>query len=99
MAKRFLTARDIDEHADNGILEIRLHDDLVVTDIGQERARERGVKLVRMPAGTKADPHPPCDAPADDQIRERVRSAVIAKLGGTPENLEAILNKVLNGRG
>lgn len=38
MAKKFLTARDIDFHADQGITEIHVDENLVVTDLGQERA-------------------------------------------------------------
>lgn len=96
MAKRFLTARDIDEHANNGIFEIHIADDVVVTDVGRERARERKVKLTRLAPGEKADPHPDCSKEPVDQIHERVRAAVIARLGGTPENLDAVIEKVLN---
>lgn len=98
MGKRFLTARDIDEHADMGVFEIQVGGDLVITDIGQERARERGVKLVWLPAGTKTEPHPDCTAGESDSIENRVRAAVINKLGSAPDNLDAIISKVLNGK-
>jgi hypothetical protein len=97
MGKRFLTARDIDEHANNGIFVIHVCDEVVVTDIGRERARERGVKLERLPPGAMPAPHPECNAAPADQIAERVRAAVIAKLGSAPDNLDAIISKVVNG--
>lgn len=97
MAKKFLTAKDIDYHADQGVTEIHVGDDLVVTDLGQERARERGVRLIRLPAGEKSPPHPACEgkSPSADVVQQ-VRSAVIARLGGTPEGLDQIIQKILN---
>lgn len=97
MAKRFLTARDIDEHADNGIFEIHITNDIVVTDVGRERARERKVRLVWLPPGAVLPPHPPCNAPGMEPISEQVRAAVIAKLGSAPDNLDAIIKKVVAG--
>jgi len=99
MAKKFLTARDIDYHADQGVTEIHVGDDLVVTDLGQERARERGIRLIRLPAGEKTPPHPECkDEKPNEDVLQQVRSAVIARLGGTPEGLEQIIHKILNGK-
>ena len=98
MAKRFLTARDIDQHADQGVFEIEVGDDLVITDIGQERARERGVKLIRLPQGTKTPTHPACEGAQEDPLEARVRAAVINRLGSAPDNLDAIISKVLNGK-
>ncbi len=99
MAKKFLTAKDIDFHADQGVTEIHVDDDLVVTDLGQERARERGVRLIRRPAGEKSPPHPECEtASPPTDVAAQVRSAVIARLGGTPEGLDQIIQKILNGR-
>lgn len=99
MAKKFLTAKDIDFHADQGVTEIHVDDDLVVTDLGQERARERGVRLIRRLAGEKSPTHPECEsaAPAAD-VAAQVRAAVIARLGGTPEGLDQIIQKILNGK-
>lgn len=47
MKKIFLTARDIDEHADRGVKELPVDDQVVLTDMAREQARARGVKLVR----------------------------------------------------
>ncbi len=99
MAKKFLTAKDIDFHADQGVTEIHVDDDLVVTDLGQERARERGVRLIRRPAGEKSPPHPECETAAPStEVVQQVRAAVIARLGGTPEGLDQIIQKILNGK-
>lgn len=62
-AKKFLTAKDIDYHADQGVTEIHAGDDVVVTDLGQERARESGVRLIRLPAAEKSPDHPACEEP------------------------------------
>lgn len=98
MAKKFLTAKDIDYHADQGITEIHVGDDLVVTDLGQERARERGVRLIRLPADEKSPDHPACEeTPPAPEVAAQVRAAVIARLGGTPEGLDQIIQKILNG--
>lgn len=99
MPKKFLTAKDIDFHADQGVTEIHVDDDLIVTDLGQERARERGVRLIRRPAGEKSPPHPECEStsPSADVVQQ-VRSAVIARLGGTPEGLDQIIQKILNSK-
>jgi|UniRef100_A0A7C4KZL5 hypothetical protein len=99
MAKKFLTARDIDYHADQGVTEIQVGDDLVVTDLGQERARERGVRLIRLPAGEKSPDHPAWEETTPSaEVIQQVRSAVIARLGGTPEGLDQIIQKILNGK-
>jgi hypothetical protein len=95
MAKRFLTARDIDEQADNGVAVIEICDDIVLTDVARERARERGVKLERVTSAAVSQA--PANSQQYDQVKNRVRAAIIAKLGSTPENLDAIINKVLNG--
>lgn len=99
MAKKFLTAKDVDLHADKGVTEIHVDDDLVITDLGQERARERGLRLIRRPAGEKSPPHPACkEETAQEDVYQQVRSAVIARLGSAPEGLEQILRQVINGK-
>lgn len=76
MPKKFLTAKDIDYHADQGVTEIHVGDDLVVTDLGQERARERSVRLIRLPAGEKSPDHPACEeTPPAAEVAAQVRAA------------------------
>jgi hypothetical protein len=48
MPKLFLTASDIDHHADRGVKEIPIDNNVVLTDIAREQARARGVRLVRV---------------------------------------------------
>jgi hypothetical protein len=99
MAKCFLTAREIDEHADKGLKELEIDDNIVVTDIGQERARERGLRLVRVSKAALPESHLPHQTESHEEIQKKVRSAVIANLGGTPENLDAIIKNVLKKLG
>ncbi|MDZ4159693.1 MAG: hypothetical protein U1B80_07875 [Anaerolineaceae bacterium] len=97
MAKKFLTAKDVDEHADRGVMEIQINDEVVITDFGRERALERGVKIIRLAPGAPLPAHPPCCAGSREELHAKVRAAVIAKLGGTPENLDVVIRKALNG--
>ncbi|MEN4011815.1 MAG: hypothetical protein AB1453_11160 [Chloroflexota bacterium] len=99
MPKKFLTARDIDYHADLGVREIHVDDNLIITDIGRERARERGVTLTRLPKGVPAPEHPACDQSPPGSAHAEIRAAVIARLGATPEGLDAIISRLLNGKG
>lgn len=99
MAKKFLTVKDIDHHADQGVTEIHVDDDLIITDLGQERARERRIRLIRRPAGEKSPPHPACkEETAQEDIYQQVRATVIARLGGAPEGLDQIVRQILNGK-
>ncbi len=93
MARRFLTVRDMEEMAARGITRVEVDDSMTVTDAGRDRARALGIALAPV-ARTGA----PAPAPAlNDSLHTRVRSAVIAQLGGTPENLDAIITRVLAG--
>lgn len=47
MTKVFYTARDIEDLAANGVATLVINDDVVVTDLGRERAEKLGVELVR----------------------------------------------------
>lgn len=91
MARRFLTVRDMEEMAARGIKRLDIDDSMTVTDAGRDRARALGIALA--PVATAGAPAP---AP-NDSLHTRVRSAVIAQLGGTPENLDAIITRVLAG--
>ena len=95
MGKKFLTAREIDEHADCGVKELEIDDTIVVTDIGQERARERGVRLVRVQKASIPADHSTTRPQLSQDVKMQVRSAVIARLGAAPENLDAVINKVI----
>ncbi|MCS7037994.1 MAG: hypothetical protein RMN24_03790 [Anaerolineae bacterium] len=92
MPRRVLTQRDIEDLAAAGTTQIELDADTLVTALARDRARELGVRL--LPA-TGARPTAPATA---TDLHARVRAAVIARLGGTPEGLDAIISRVLEGK-
>ncbi len=96
MPKRFLTERDINEYAAQGVQELVLEPGTVVTDLGQERARAAGMKLVQVRTGAHPAVMPPQPAPvaAVDDVQAQVRTAVIAQLGCSPDGLDAIITRV-----
>jgi hypothetical protein len=47
MPKVFYTERDIEDLYRNGVATLVINDDVVVTDLGRERARKLGLELVR----------------------------------------------------
>jgi hypothetical protein len=89
MPRRFLTKRDIEDLAAAGTTRIELDAQTVVTDVARDRARELGVQLVPA-AGTM----PP---PETGELHARVRAAVIARLGSTPADLDAVITRLLQG--
>jgi hypothetical protein len=92
MGRTFYTARDIDRFADEGLTELCIDNSIVLTDIARERAHERGLRLVRVPdAGVTPSP----ERPASADLHERVRAAVIARLGVEPDGLDGIIGSVL----
>ena len=99
MPRRFITVDDVDRLVDEGTGELTVGPDTTVTDLAQELARERGLRLVwtDAPTGT-TDPAVPVPVPGTDRGRFRagVRSAVIARLGWEPPQLDRIIDRVLN---
>ncbi|HPD39948.1 MAG TPA: hypothetical protein P5211_00740 [Anaerolineae bacterium] len=93
MPKRFLTERDINQFAAQGVKELVLEPGTVVTDLGKERARAAGIKLVQEICGAHPAAAPSAPAPGDD-AQAAVRAAVIARLGGAPEGLDAIIARI-----
>lgn len=47
MPKTFYTERDIEDLAKQGVTAIQVDDDIVITDLGRDKARKLGVELVR----------------------------------------------------
>ena len=92
MAKTFYTERDIADLADRGVTALEVNDDVVLTELARDMARQRGVKLTRSA--------PPAPA-ADDQaaLIHRVKAAVLARLGEQVDAavLDAAVNKVIKG--
>lgn len=85
--RRFFTEREISEMAAQGVKELVLAPEDVVTDLGKERARAAGVSLVRS-ANASTTKH---------ELHAQVRAAVIARLGSTPEGLDAIIARCIDG--
>lgn len=96
MPRRFITVEDVERLVDEGVAELQIDADTTLTDLARERARERGLALVRT-EGPRAAPDV---ATADrGRVRAEVRAAVIAQLGSEPPQLERIIDRVLEGQG
>jgi len=95
MPRRFLTERDIRDYVAQGVKELLLEPDAVVTELGKECARAAGMKLLWQPRTTA--PARPSSAPgsAAGDLHARVRAAVIARLGQAPDGLDAFIAQVL----
>jgi hypothetical protein len=94
MSRRFITKQDIDTLADAGEQVLEVDDQVTVTDVAREHARERDVRIVARDRATTPAALPSGDA----SVRERVRRAVIAQLGVEPEQLEAVIDRALERR-
>jgi hypothetical protein len=116
MAKTFFTEHDIEDMVKRGTHVLTLTDDTVLTDLAYEMASKLGLKIIRpnekppsapvrpylsqMPQAASAQTtQAGAKAPAD--IRQRVRDAVIARLGGDvdPKLLDTIIQRVLDNVG
>jgi hypothetical protein len=98
MGRRFVTKADIDALADAGRTELEVDDAVTVTDVAQERALERGVRIVRA-AGTPAGTPDAGEGATRGQVREAVRRAVIAQLGSEPADLDRVIARVMGRLG
>lgn len=97
MPKTFYTERDIEDLARQGVTAIEVDDDVVITDLGRDKALKLGLQLVRehdKPPAAPERPYiakqSPSSAPASrtapastrsTDLHQRVRDAVIARLG------------------
>lgn len=114
MPKKFYTERDIEDMAAHGQYSLTVDDSVVLTELAFEKAERLGVKLIQPhqtpPAAPirpyLSEPVKPAGActPTDGRnpdLRERIRSAVQAKLGDQvdPTLLETIITRVLNNVG
>jgi len=117
MPKTFYTERDIEDMVKRGIFSIDVNDDVVLTEVAYEKAARLGVKLIRehdkppsapvrpyiaKEVRSSAGPAPaPAAAAAGADLQQRVREAVIARLGSQidPVLLDTIIQRVLKGVG
>lgn len=112
MPKTFYTERDIEELARRGVTSITVTDDVVLTEVAREKAERLGVALLRADTPPSAPIRPyiaaqtvstPKPAPVPDKtdLREKVRQAVIARLGNEVDRnlLDTIITRVLDNVG
>jgi hypothetical protein len=117
MAKQFYTERDIEDMAARGTFSLNVNDDVVLTELAFEKAEKLGVKLVHphpLPPAAPVRPYLSEEVkPSKSQVtassayteesdlRQRIRTAVKAKLGDQVDNtlLETIISRVLNNVG
>ena len=112
MPKIFYTERDIDEMKARGVTSIDLTDNIVMTDLALERAMRYEMKVNRVEhSAPKATYSPsvnthaayqretPRDSASDVELKQRIKSAVLAKLDGQVDStlLDAVIARVLAG--
>jgi hypothetical protein len=97
MARRFITERDIAAYAAQGMTELVVEPDMVLTDLAVERARAAKLCLITPEVGGKAPASTAGSAPpaTTDALHAQIRKAVIARLGSEPEGLDAIIKGIL----
>jgi hypothetical protein len=117
MPKTFYTERDIEDLARRGVTSVTVTEDVVLTELAREKAERLGVTLIRehdtppsapmrpyianpsrTGSSTTSQPDPP---PNKADLREKVRQAVLARLGNEVDRnlLETIINRVLDNVG
>jgi hypothetical protein len=77
MPKIFYTERDIEDLYHNGVTTLVVNDDVVVTDLGREKARKLGVELLR-------ENDQPSSAPIRPYITEKKSPSAAPSLPHTP---------------
>ena len=110
MAKVFYTERDIDEMQARGVTTLDITDNMVITDLALERAMKYDMKInrpvpVSSPKATLSSSvnlvaaYPRSESPAAAGLKEKIRSAVLAKLDGQVDAtlLDAIIVRVISG--
>ncbi len=92
MPKIFYTDRDIEDLFHSGVTTLVVNDDVVVTDIGREKARKLGVELLR-------EHDQPSSAPIRPYITEKPSPSAAPSLPQTPfppPPRQALEDRVLN---
>jgi len=117
MAKTFYTEYDIEDMVKRGTQALHITEDTVLTDLAYEKATKLGLKLIRGQEKPPSAPERPyisktpgitqrtsAKVPATtatQDIRQRVRDAVIARLGSDVDIklLDSIIQRVLDNVG
>ncbi len=113
MPKTFYTEQDIEGLHRQGVTSLVVNEDVVLTELAREKADRLGVRLVRehdTPPSAPVRPYIASSRPApvekpqasgNSDLREKVRQAVIARLGDEvdPQLLDTIIRRVLDNVG
>jgi len=94
MTIRFLTERDIEEAASQGVTEIPLDANTRVTDLARDAALRLGVRFVQ-PGEASSSPASASSPAAYSALHRQVRAAIVSQLGMAPDGLDAIIDRVL----
>jgi hypothetical protein len=115
MPKEFYTERDIEDLVKRGVTSLDVNENVILTELAYEKANRLGMRLNRgqpdNPPSAPVRPYlareqkpeavvvPPSVAESD--LSERIRSAVIAKMGNQvdPALLDVIIQRVLKSTG
>ncbi len=92
MPKIFYTDRDIEDLFHSGVTTLVVNDDVVVTDIGREKARKLGVELLR-------EHDQPSSAPIRPYITDKPSPSAapsLPQLPDPPPTRQALEDRVLN---
>lgn len=82
--KIFYTERDIEDMHAQGVKEIRIDDNTVLTDLAVDKALSVGIKLLR---------HEEKHLHTDDDLVTRIKATVVARLGTHAH--DALLDKII----
>lgn len=112
MPKVFYTERDIDDMRARGVTTIDVSDNVVMTDLALERAMKYEMKINRVETSSApkavfsqsvnlaaSSVHTAASRPSDADLRQRVRTAVLAKLDRPVDDalLDAVIQRVMDG--
>src|SRR5262245_52343388 len=111
MAKTIYTERDIDDLKARGVTSLDVTDNVVLTDLAMERAMKYEIKLNRLEHSSPtasyspsvntyaAYPRESSSASTDGELKERIKSAVLARLNGQVDAvlLDAVITRILAG--
>lgn len=89
--KTVYTERDIDDLHNRGVTSIQVGEAVLLTDLARERCAKYDIRLVRGEAAGAPSP------PSDEALVERIKSAVIARLGDQVDAtlLDGVVRRVL----
>ncbi len=65
--KTFYSAEDIENFADQGLGEIRIDENVVLTDLAKQTAQMLGIRITEKPSGASSDTHTPTGSPSVDK--------------------------------